>query len=348
MRITRIIDREIEIDSTNPSQYRVVIEDDKGVCVFNQLLAGDDKIDISGFSNTNDGKRFSVTITDTKSGVSDKVKFTAGFEWRLSAPAAPHHRTIRSTGKIMKGLKDYRLLVSLICLILAILCFSLVPWKSTWNYVFNSSSPENKQKTEVVRKNVGGVKTIPKESVPLPTVVSVSENPPVIHQVIKTTNTVNSGSNLTVTNLIGLFPGGLSISSTGSSNTIIIVGRDLKVGGNEPSQVKWPSGIKPTRTILLTPDERKKVGENDDRIIDLQPHEDILLIIPENWNVKTFPSRDFLPSQYDSAVDENTESSGQLQVGHTIRYRNKTDETKKLGVRCTKLKDLVGFWGDNK
>lgn len=130
--------------------------------------------------------------------------------------------------------------------------------------------------------------------------------------------------------------GPIHVSSTNSTNIVIIAGRDVKfiAGGDENER-----GVKPPRKIRLTPDETLKIGAMEEKVFSIEPWGTAVFQLPSNWSVETFSDPDFLDQEFTRMVnDEIVVKNGEYK-GTTITYVNETRKTMRVGVRCTKLKD---------
>ncbi len=130
--------------------------------------------------------------------------------------------------------------------------------------------------------------------------------------------------------------GPIYVSSTNSTNVVIIAGRDVKfiAGGDENDR-----GVKPPRKIRLTPDETMKIGAMEEKIYSVEPWGTVVFQLPSNWSVETFSDPDFLDPEFTRMVNNETVVKNGEYTGTTITYVNETRKTMRVGVRCTKLKE---------
>jgi hypothetical protein len=191
--------------------------------------------------------------------------------------------------------------------------------------------------------------------------VSPASNPPPVSDVaarikndiaVESQMTEPQSSSIVITNSLSGLKGGVNIVSTGhgTTNIIIVVGRDYKVGSTGADKPEWPEGYKPDRREILKPDNSLKIGEKEDQIFTLAPKEDVAFILPENWNVKTFPDRTFLSNEYLCSIDNDIdEGFGKLRDGRMIRFKNLSSRPMKIGVRCTKIHQITdSIWEGSK
>lgn len=334
----------VTLTGTVSGDYTVIITDSlngKNPFVFPQTSFPVDVSALVENYNRLKGQRVKIEIaSQSNSHEYDEVEFVAGTEWL--APTDPDDNIDDDAEddenpllivKIWRGIIGFLKRHSRKIWIMISLMLVVVFLISMWLFIDPVSRYKNYKKSRVITDE---------------SVTSSSTNPSVadVADKIRSSDTTTSELKVTepqsailLTNTISGLKGGVNIVSTGhgTTNIIIVVGRDYKVGGSGSDKPEWPEGYKPNRREVLTPDENLKIGDKEDQIFTIAPREDIAFILPGNWRVETYPDRTFLHEEYQSSVDGDVkEGFGKLQDGRVIRYRNLSARPMKLGIRCIK------------
>ncbi len=301
-------------------------------------------IQLNKFANFgNPGDDLEIQVDSVDKQESDTVQFVNGTEWIASTPARKVAKpSFVSTFWKRHHNKFWGALGIVVLLILFWSLFLVIDPVGRYQ--------KYRQEQQIEAKNTSS-------HTPLVRDVAEKIKKGEVNSDIKVSGEVQQGvltpnSSITLTNLSAL-KGGVNIVSTGhgTTNIIIVVGRDYNAGGGTPTnKAEWPEGYEPNRREILRPNNALKILEKEDQIFTLAPKEDVAFIQPENWNVKTFVDPSFQQSEYLCSVDNDIEEGfGRLRNGRVTRYKNLTKRPMKVGVRCTKIQDNTNsIWEGSK